>query len=451
MNEPQLLTLDQAWARLWTHLDWADSFWVVFVFTDDPRVARALSDRVHEMMNGLGRPFLRLRPELGEDVRPALEQGQEQGVAWFDLVRHDIDPEAPRWREYWERSMMQLNERREWLRRRWEKGGVVFVTTLDRLTVVPTVAPDLWSIRSLVLSLAAIHVAGTTKTSRGASLGPPLRQRDFQLSDIWSDRFNLTDIEALDLTNQANVARLWGSVEMLHFEASEDRAQGNWHRALYSMERAIAICRILVRLHSERALGVLAESLVACSNILNELDRFEQAYTAAYEASEICSTLASEHGEDQSLLLGTALNNLALSAYGLGRKEEAISLLGKAIEVGLKDPAAGGALRIAISGANLSVFLDEVGRTKEAIETAQKTQQTFDAAFDSMSHVSRFHAHIYADNLENLARWLHANGRDDEAHDVIHKAITAREALNEKPDLALFESIKASLAALRKP
>lgn len=155
----ELLSVEDAWARLTTHIDWADRFWVAFVFTDDPRVIEALGARARAQLSAAGREYVSLRPSRSEDLDEVFETlvgGRRAGVAWLDLVRHDSPSETGNWRTTWERLMLRLNERREVLRRRWSKGGIMFATTLDRFEETPALAPDLWTIRAMALRVASL-------------------------------------------------------------------------------------------------------------------------------------------------------------------------------------------------------------------------------------------------------------------------------------------------------
>lgn len=157
MSDP--VSLESAWARLSIHLEWANSFWLLFVFTDDADLGRQLCDRAQAQLQTAGRVVVELRPSAPEDatVVQALLAGGGDRVAWVDYIRHDA-PGHSEWRQAWEKLCAQLNQRREVLRRQWDTGGIVLVTTLDRLDDTPGVAPDLWTIRAFVLRVAATPV-----------------------------------------------------------------------------------------------------------------------------------------------------------------------------------------------------------------------------------------------------------------------------------------------------
>src|SRR5690606_80674 len=166
----ELLPVEDAWVRLTTHIDWSDRFWIAFVFTNDPRVIEALGARAQAQLSATGRELVSLRPSRSEaidEVFEALLGGRRGAVAWVDLVRHDGVSQSGSWRTAWERLMLRLNERRELLRRRWARGGIVFATTLARFDETPALAPDLWTIRAMALRVGSLPV-----TSRRSIDGP---------------------------------------------------------------------------------------------------------------------------------------------------------------------------------------------------------------------------------------------------------------------------------------
>ncbi|PRP97313.1 tetratricopeptide repeat protein [Enhygromyxa salina] len=278
MSDPT--SVEWAWARLSIHLEWASDFWLLFVFTDDPRANQQLRERAQSQLEAGGRQLVNLRPSAPDDtaVRDVLLQGRADQVAWVDYVRHDAPGQAD-WREAWQRLCAQLNERRELLRRRWGTGGIVFATTLDRLDATPAVAPDLWTVRALLLRVAT------------RSTDP-------------SDRPS--------------------------FERIED------HRRKSTRDLELdrqAVERARRKLADGGPLADLALALRTLSETLDDLREPDEALAAGQEAVEHYRTLAREEPEAYSSRLAAALSDLGARLFAVRQRDEALAAAEEAVEL----------------------------------------------------------------------------------------------------------------------
>jgi len=156
---------EEEWQRLEKQLEWTEGFWLGIVFTASPAMARALRDRARRKLEDLGQSFhlfLQESPgDLGQEA-PRILLGADVPTAdciWLETVATDpptpVDREPGPWTASWENLLLRLNEHRDRLRRRLT-GGLVLVMPPSLKARFHRAAPDLWSVRGLVLEPTAI-------------------------------------------------------------------------------------------------------------------------------------------------------------------------------------------------------------------------------------------------------------------------------------------------------
>jgi len=157
---PQPVTLgrqgEAEWQRLRRQLELADGFWLGFVFTPDPRVATALRDRAATFLRGRVRRLELIQPASPGELRHAITKlfspvDPAHGCRWLECL--STDPPGRKggeWTEAWDAFALRLNERRDRLRRH-VAAGVIIVAPPTAKPRIRDAAPDLWSVRALVL------------------------------------------------------------------------------------------------------------------------------------------------------------------------------------------------------------------------------------------------------------------------------------------------------------
>ncbi len=157
------------WSRLRRQLELAEGFWLAFLFTPSTRSAEILRRRLSRQLKASVRSLETLRPRSPQELPDLLQRLltedslQTSGCVWLEAVRSSGD-----WKEAWTRLLHRSNERRDHLRRRLE-GGLILVAPLDLKPLFRESAPDLWSIRNLVLEIPAL---GRRHASQLPSLSP---------------------------------------------------------------------------------------------------------------------------------------------------------------------------------------------------------------------------------------------------------------------------------------
>ncbi|MEM1204983.1 MAG: tetratricopeptide repeat protein, partial [Acidobacteriota bacterium] len=163
------------WQRLRAQLELAEGFWLGFVFVQSRADAEELRRRVEGFLRASVRRMTSLEPKSPGYLRRSLGELLEHGATdlmWLQAVERgaqrpslsgtdpedrqdDSDPADESWDTAWSDTLLRANEHRERLRN--EIGdGLVFVLPTPLKPEVRRTAPDLWSIRSLVLEVEPV-------------------------------------------------------------------------------------------------------------------------------------------------------------------------------------------------------------------------------------------------------------------------------------------------------
>jgi tetratricopeptide (TPR) repeat protein len=158
---------EKQWVRLRAQIELASSFWLGFVFSPSPRSVIVLRERAERLLRTQTQTLLLVRPSSPDELRsvlPYLLENPEPvraGCTWIEAVRDDSPgaPEQP-WTQAWDELFLRMNERRDALRARL-LGGLVFAAPPGIKPRVRDAAPDLWSVRSLVIDFEPSLIVGT--------------------------------------------------------------------------------------------------------------------------------------------------------------------------------------------------------------------------------------------------------------------------------------------------
>ncbi len=145
------------WRRLRAQLELAEGFWLGFVFVDHPAVAAALRDRAGTFLDGEGKTHEVRRYVTPEALTTSLltdvfSAGPAvTGCMFLESIAVDSQAGGP-WYSAWQAVLLRCNERRDALRRALST-GLVFMLPREFKRLVRDAAPDLWSVRSLVIEI----------------------------------------------------------------------------------------------------------------------------------------------------------------------------------------------------------------------------------------------------------------------------------------------------------
>ncbi|MGW1756755.1 tetratricopeptide repeat protein, partial [Streptomyces mirabilis] len=185
-------------------------------------------------------------------------------------------------------------------------------------------------------------------------------------------------------------------------------------------------------------LPTLAMSLNNQSIRLAGLGRREEALTAVTRAVEIREALAKQRPDAFLPDLAMSLNNQSSHLAGLGRREEALTAVTRAVEIRealAKQRPDAFLPNLAASLNNQSVYLADLGRREEALTAITRAVETYLTL--AKQRPDAFLPDLAA-SLNNQSNRLADLGRREEALTAITRAVEIREALaKQRPDAFL--------------
>jgi tetratricopeptide (TPR) repeat protein len=371
---------EQAWQTLRSHTEWANGFWVAWLFTGHTPMAREFEARMEALLGERGQRQIVLRPATPEEARTLLEailseNTRDVHCVWAEILHSDGptlgDESNPGpWTEAWDWLMMRANERRTALERHLP-GGLVFVGPSAFKDRARRAAPDLWSIRTLVLEPA-----------------PPQMQPSSGM---------LEPLPEPSLLQQH--AEFAPDVELALDQAARMRARG------LRRDEATALLRA--------ARGLLARGEIA------------EALRRTHEAVDAAGTLDPEHIHTAQLLndLGRLLHDQGCLAEARPFFERALAIREK--QLGPEHPYTAQSLN------NLAMLLKHQGALGKARPLYER------ALAISAKQLGPEHP-LTATNLNNLGALLYAQGAIAEARPLLERALAIREKQlgPEHPDTA---------------
>jgi tetratricopeptide (TPR) repeat protein len=162
---------EKQWARLRAQIELAGSFWLGFVFSPSPRSVIVLRERAERLLRMQTQTLLLVQPKSPDELRQVLPYLLENpdpvraGCTWIEAVREDSPGAAEQpWTQAWDELFLRMNERRDALRAKL-KGGLVFAAPPGIKPRVREAAPDLWSVRSLVVDFESRPGGASTMRS----------------------------------------------------------------------------------------------------------------------------------------------------------------------------------------------------------------------------------------------------------------------------------------------
>ena len=147
------------WQRLRRQFELATDPWLGFIFCPAPGPVAALRERTEFTLRYRARQMRRIHPASPDELRELMPRLfaslPNAGCVWVEVVVMDspllVDDVGP-WASAWDWLMLRLNERRDALRRRLA-GPLIIAVHPEWKPRLRDAAPDIWSVRSLVLDL----------------------------------------------------------------------------------------------------------------------------------------------------------------------------------------------------------------------------------------------------------------------------------------------------------
>jgi tetratricopeptide (TPR) repeat protein len=353
-----------------------------------------------------------------------------------------------RWEHAWKEAISRLNERRDTLKSRYAC-PVIFVGAPWLKVLLRENAPDLWSVRKLVIELQPEATQGDGinegMTVGVGFVGGSITDGSTDSIDIITDpdfamkRLDeaTTKKQRLNLLNRAYdgfmargryVEALNAAEQTLKLELeSNERAQqldrlgivlrklGRREEALSVTQDAVNLFRKLFQVNPQAFSQDLATSLINLGNRFGDVGQREEALATSQEAVSLFRILVQANPQSFSLNLAASLNNLGVRLNELGQREEALTITQESVdlrrELARSNPHAFKP-GFAASLNNLGAMLSLLGQREEALTVMQEVvhlrrelARDFPAAFNT----------DLADSLNNLGNVLSDLGRRNEA------------------------------------
>ena len=298
------------WQRLRRQFELATDPWLGFIFCPAPGPVAALRERTELTLRYRARQMRRIHPASPDELRELMPQLfaslPNAGCVWIEVIAVDspilADDVGP-WAGAWDWLMLRLNERRDALRRRLT-GPLIFAVHPEWKLRLRDAAPDLWSVRSLVLDLPGNEGLPATDRSDVS-----------EESKVNDDAAYVTSVEEA----QAALSRLEdepspdaSSLARLHmYMASALLADGRAGEATRHADDAVVRARGNTRLRAQ-ALAVAARAkLQAVNDVAAALQHLQ-------EAISVWRSILRRDGETPQ-----ALRDLSVSLERMGGVHEA--------------------------------------------------------------------------------------------------------------------------------
>ena len=244
------------WQILRRQIELAAGFWLGFIFCPSPRPIAVLRQRVEQIYRLHASRVRLVRPSAPEELREILPrllepESVEAGCIWVEAIHLDAstftDEKPGPWATAWDWTLMRTNEHREVLRRRLN-GGLVYAAPPQWKPRARIAAPDVWSIRSLVLDLPA-SAGGLPAAGRRDAMERESAVPDSSFDTAIDVDFALAEarrIESKPKYDPRSHARvLLRAVEGLLARDRTGKAVETAHRALHILRDAPAPGRLL--------------------------------------------------------------------------------------------------------------------------------------------------------------------------------------------------------------
>jgi tetratricopeptide (TPR) repeat protein len=358
------------WDLLLGHLEFSTGFSLVVILVPDNTAAevcaRALESEQHSRGSISRAPTS--SPDELQDLPTWLFETthNDDDLIWISAVKPEplqADPEHSRWITAWTRAAARLNERRNTLRNTHHH-PLILVGAPWLKVVLRENAPDLWSVRDLVVEMRP--------EARKSAY-----EQDFIEFDPRSYRLHTNAFEEV-ITTDPDYAHTRGlgledypantqeRLELLRREFSGYSAQGRWTEALSAAQQALD----LVSSDADRA-----KALKNLGEAFNHLSDLPLAVENTQKAVDIFRRLAQGDPQTFNPDLATGLIDLGYRLATLGENEKALQISQEAVSLSRSLTSEDPQMFTPFLGFSLSflgIRLHELGLDERALEAKQE-------------------------------------------------------------------------------
>ncbi len=377
------------WQKLLRHFALgADGFAFIVLLVPDVDGAEICCQTLEQRLAENGKTLWRIPLEKTDDLKLLagklldLKLPESAGAVWVSATAHQTLSEEEHWKAAWREGMAQLNQYRNPLRNRIET-TLIFAGAPWLQEVIRQMAPDLWSVRTLVVKVQPQLLAEPA----GSSVTSESDQEDIAASD---PELALREAEKL----RGQPGKELALARMLHRAGEGLMERNQWREAISRFEEAADLKK---RFHDDaESLGLTLMSWGRCLNVQGQNKRatavlrealvlFRQAGAKLNERKALSRLgIVSRHSSnakdaiahfEQSLDIArqiadrsgeaTVLSNLGLVYWSLGDPRKAIEFHEKALA---GHRAIGNRSGEGYDLSNLGLAYADLGELRKAIE-----------------------------------------------------------------------------------
>lgn len=312
------------------HVEWAQGFTLIFLFSSNRRLLGVFKERLERIYQVRVSHLEVLAPQVAENMTLEVVEwirkreplwAEARAPLWLDLVVG----KGEEWNKALNNTMARVNERRELLMA--HKRPVVMVLPADHRNRVRTIAPDLWSIRTHSLDMDGPGWLQDEPTE-GVEVQPAERPA---VALSAGDEALVREWERLAEQGSAEPGVL--RVGVLAAQALLDARQ--LERARKLADDVLASARRQDRRDHLEAELMLGWALSAVGDVAVAQGRLEEAEGAYKESLELRRALRERVGEVPQVLrdLSVSHNKVGNVAVAQGRLEEAEGAYRESLEL----------------------------------------------------------------------------------------------------------------------
>ncbi|MBI2928247.1 MAG: tetratricopeptide repeat protein, partial [Verrucomicrobia bacterium] len=324
-----------AWLRVRRHLELGQGFAFIPVFVSEPFAAQLAREDLLGFLHGRREQLVEVPVDSPAALAglsatlAGLTLPPSAGAIWVAAVPSAEGAKLDEWKGAWTRALARLNERRDVFRSRFDV-PLLLVGPVWLQELCLRQAPDLWSVRTLVISLepAATKDGDGFDAQLAAEAAMTSRHGTWHRQTLDPDYFEVHVVQPLRRKGPPEEL-----VDSLLDLMQAQRGRGRRGEASATAEEAVGVARENAVSGSENARGQLAAALNAWSVAQSELGRRAEALALAQEAVELYRALARQNPDAFQPDLAGSLNNLAGFWSELGRRAEALAPAQEAVEL----------------------------------------------------------------------------------------------------------------------
>ena len=306
------------WQKLLTLFDVAEGFALVVLLVLDADGGALCRRELEKHLQREGKQVVLMELPTPDDLRQlkntllTTHPPPNAGCLWISAVEPDYGKTYPEWREAWREALARLNSHRNPIRRQFDF-SLVFVGAPWLKEVMRETAPDLWSVRTLVVQIeptprpaAEQQVPGTGRSefTEETGGGDPL--------------FALKEAEKL----RGVPGRELALTRLLHRAGLGFAGRRDWRAAEKAFNEALE----LKQMAGAPAVSVLT-TLIELASACRVLGQPRRSIVHAQEALSIAVEIGERHGES------AAVGTLGNAYLDLGEPRKAIEFYERALVI----------------------------------------------------------------------------------------------------------------------